>query len=263
MQSFLFRLGAPFLFAALAHGAAALDTVAEVEACMKGNLPEHSSIQQIRMRQKDRVGSITELIAKIYWQKDDAGFSNVMMYFDGPPDLRGTAVLVLQKPERNDLFVYVPELGKTRRITKQSMQGSMFGTDFTYEDFERMQNMAKTMKSEMKPPAELDGRAVYVVESLPADTSQSEYERTVAFIDQETCAILRTESFDRGGELRKVMESPFAKVKQEPSGWIPREITIRDLVEETETTIFVDELVTEAKINRKVFSEAELARVGR
>jgi hypothetical protein len=228
---------------------------------MKANLPEHSSVQQIRMVQKDRVGATTELRAKIYWQKDDEGYSNVMMHFDGPPDLRGTEMLILQKPERNDVFVYVPELDKVRRITQQSMQGSMFGTDFSYEDFERMQNVAKSAENTMKPDAQVEGRPVWVIEAKPKDPA-SQYERSVTFVDQQTCTVPRLEAYDRGGELRKVMESPLAKVKQEPSGWVPREVKIRDLVEETETTIFVDELVTDPKINRKIFSQSGLGRSG-
>ena len=49
-------------------------------------------------------------------------------------------VLLLEKKDRMpDQFMYLPELRKVRRVTKRSVAGSMFGTDFSYEDFERFQ----------------------------------------------------------------------------------------------------------------------------
>ena len=46
------------------------------------------------------------------------------------------------------------------------------------------------------PEATIDGRPVYVVETHPAPSSKSEYERLVTSIDKERCTVLRREGYD-------------------------------------------------------------------
>ena len=48
---------------------AALQTLDEVQDCMDGNLPDPSSVQVIVMNAHDRIGSVTQTRAKIYWRK--------------------------------------------------------------------------------------------------------------------------------------------------------------------------------------------------
>lgn len=249
--------------ALLAAPVLALETAEEIEACMDANLPDDSSIQEIRLTTYDRVGDTTEMRAKMYWAKDDDALSKVFMDFDAPPDLRGAGLLMLEKKSRNDIFMYLPELKRVKRVSSAMMNGSMFGTDFSYEEFERLQGMSDDARTERGDDTEVAARAVYVLDQFPTAETDSDYERVRSFVDRETCVLLQVDFFLPGDKLKKRMEADFSKVTQETSGFLAREMTMHDVVERTKTTLEIDSIEIGAKIPRKMFSQANLARTGR
>ncbi len=237
-------------------------TAADIENCQEDNFPLDSSIQTVKMTTYDRVGDTTTMESKIYFQKDGDD-SKVLMQFDNPPDMRGAAVLMLEKSGRNDTFMYVPELQKVRRVSSHAMSGSMFGTDFTYEEFERLQGMSENGSSERKPDEEVQGRKAYVLDQVPAEDADSEYELVRSFIDQETCAPLRVQFYGKREKLMKEMTAPHEKVTKEGNLHVPREIVMTNPIEGTHTDLVVEEIDVGAKIPRKYFSQSQLDRVGR
>ena len=70
--------------------------------------------------------------------------SKVVLKVLEPPDLRDTGVLFIEKKDDPaDMFIYLPDLEKVRRVTTRMLSGSLFGSDFTYEDFQQIQGMAR------------------------------------------------------------------------------------------------------------------------
>ena len=134
--------------AAEARKPAAEMSAQEIEACVQDNFPNDSMKQIMKMVMKDRMGVERLLEAEMFWEKEaETGFSKVLLKFDNPPELRGSAVLVLEKKPVNDMVMFLPELGKTRRITSSMVNGNMMGTDFTYEDFSRLQGMIGSLEA--------------------------------------------------------------------------------------------------------------------
>ena len=59
----------------------------------------------------------------------------LLIRFTYPNDIRGTAFLVWEHPNADDeRFLYLPSLGRVRRIAGTETQESFVGSDFTYED---------------------------------------------------------------------------------------------------------------------------------
>jgi hypothetical protein len=113
-----------------------------VRKCLAANVPQQTSEQAVTFTAVDRTGFVTESTARLYWRQFDNG-SRSTLCFSSPPDLRGSAVLLIAKEDRADIFMYLPELRKVRRINKRSVSGSVLGTDFSYEDLERLQGMSQ------------------------------------------------------------------------------------------------------------------------
>lgn len=246
--------------ASASSSAAPLDTVEQIEACVEANQPDGSSVQTILVRSVNRVGSTTDLRAKIYWQQDEQKRNKVLMRFDSPPDMRGSAILLVEEDGRNDMFMYLPELRRVRRITTHMVSGSMFGTDFSYEDFERLQGMADNASGERMPDAEAGGRATYVIRYTPDSDSGSEYSHVLSFVDQQTCVPLRMELFEAEDRLRKVLQVDPASLTEESSGWIARSLEMRDLRDETRTTMAIESLDIGVELPPRTFSQRNLAR---
>jgi hypothetical protein len=239
-------------------------TAQEIQQCVQQNFPDDSMIQTLKMVSLDRLGVERVLEAEMWWQKNqETRLSNVLMTFDNPPELRGASVLIIEKKPQNDMFMFLPELGKTRRITSQMVQGNMMGTDYSYEDFQRMQGLLSGLESKRLPDETIAERKAFVTESAPADGS-SEYSLIRSWIDQETCVPLQVEFFSKdSAEPVKRMTMKHASVTKETTGYMPREIAMKDLRTETATTIVIEKLQVSVPIERKRFSQSELERQGR
>jgi hypothetical protein len=233
------------------------EDVDEIADCVKANQPRLSAEQTVTLRTVDRTGAARASNATIYWQKFGED-SKALIRFSAPEDLRGSALLLLQKGERADMFMYLPELRKVRRVTKRSVTGSMFGTDFSYEDFERFQGLGEDGEAQRLPDGEVEGRKVFVLEGRPSRGEESAYERVVSFVDQERCIPIRTELYEKGERLRKVMVMPSEEITKEAESWVPRRVLVKDLVNETQTELLVDEIELDKQLPRKLFSEREL-----
>jgi hypothetical protein len=248
---------------AVAAAAADLETAEQIEACHRQSFPDDSSVQTISMNAKDRIGAVTTSKATIRWKRFDDGLSRVMMRFFKPPDLRGAGLLMIENESRNDMFIYLPELGRVKRITSRMTSASMFGTDFSYEEFERLQGIARSAPSTRQEDADVDGRSAYVLDVRPTSDSDSAYERIVTFIDKQTCILLRSEFYERGDGARKILTAETSTLSQEGDVWLAREYLMRDLRDETETKMIVEEVAVGVEIRQKVFSQRELVSGGR
>ena len=81
-----------------------------------------------------------------------------------PPEMRGSEVLSMEmKGAAPQNFLYTTELRKTKRVSGDGAGGSLFGTDFTYEDLQRFMQLNRPESTERLPDGDLDGHAVYMV----------------------------------------------------------------------------------------------------
>jgi hypothetical protein len=236
-------------------------TAEEIQACVAANMPKTTSVQSIALRAKDRVGAINESKAKIYWKKFDDGRSRVLIEFSLPDDLRGASLLMLErKAGERDMFMYLPELRSVKRITSRMVTGSMFGTDFSYEDFEMIEDYAKKPQSKRIADALVDGETSWVLEGRPSTGEMGGYTRILEYVDPKTCVRLKTELFEANDRLRKVASSD-RKTLTEVSGlhYAPQ-ITLRDLVKQTETELRIEKIEVGVEIPERLFSQANLTK---
>jgi hypothetical protein len=250
--------GALSLALALAAGA---DTRSpeEIAACVAANLPARSSVQTVSFQARDRTGALVESRARVYWQRSEDGLSRAMVRFSAPNDLRGAGLLFVQKASgQNDMLMYLPELGKVRRVTGRMVSGSAFGTDFSYEELERVLGIARQTATQRLPDARLDGRAVYALETRPGPGDGSAFERVVTLIAQENCVPLRMEFYEPPDRLRKELSTDPDSISKEGELYVPRRWLMRDLRDETQTVLAVEEIEVGAEIPRKMFSTREL-----
>ena len=150
---------------------------------------------QARIRQ---TSSITEL-------KPDGANNRRIVRFSAPADIAGTAVLTVENPGDDDIWVYLPALKKIRRLSASNRKDAFVGTDFSYGDVLGLavdEWTHRLMRTET-----LDGVAVRVVESLPrsADVSASTgYGRRINWLRASDAVPLKTEFYNPAGALLKV-----------------------------------------------------------
>lgn len=151
---------------------------------------------------KERIRELTMLRLN----KGDTGEQNYYMYFHRPADVRQMTFMVRKYLGKNDdRWLYVPAIRLVRRIAANDKNSSFVGSDFTYEEVtgREVSEDTHTLKGEDV----LNGKSVYVIESIPKDEKGAYYSRKVSWIDQKTFLPLKEEYYDKRGDLHKTFSA--------------------------------------------------------
>lgn len=246
--------------ALMAASDSATQGVAEVESCVNRNFPKKTSVQTVQFRSVDRTGNKRSIDAKLYWKRFPDGLSGTLIEIEAPPDVRGSAYLIREREHGEDTFVYLPEQRRVRRISSKALSGSLFGTDFTYEDFRNLQKLAGKLDAKRLADAQVGQRAVFVLEAVLPPEGGSAYERVVFSVDQGTCVPLKIESYEPGDRLRKVLTADPEAVSRESNVWVARSLTLQDLRDQTRTRLVVEKVEIDVDLSDRLFSGVQLGR---
>lgn len=227
-----------------------------VQACVNRNSQATSSLQTIELRTKDRSGYEKVLHANTYLKRSPGKPARVMLHFDEPADMRGARFLVIEKPPHNDMYIYMPGLVKVRKITSKRISSSILGTDFSYEDFERLHGVLTDLESEQAADAKLGSRAVHVINSTPK--AASGYQKITTYIDIETCVALRTDLYENNHKLRKVLTVDAGDIHRHGKVYLPHKLLMRDLRDKSETRMIVEKINLDVLLEESLFDPKQL-----
>lgn len=246
------------LLSIYSSNAAATGIDPEVEACIRKNAPEATAIQHIRLTSEGPAFEEKVLTAKIYWKHFPAGTSNLLAVFDEPEDISGSRVLFLEKKSGNEIYLYMPALFKVRRITSGRISSSMYGMDFSYEDFQWLYNMLSTAVSEQRPDSVIDGQSMYVFAVIPAAGDGSRYETIISYFDKKSCVIRKIEFYEEGDKLRKLLLVDPNGIKPVSGILVPHAFLMRDIKKTSETELRVTRVDVDPAIPDAVFDPEQL-----
>lgn len=169
-----------------------------------------------------------------------------------PEYLRGMTVLTIEATDRShDAFLYLPSLGRVRRVTTAQRGDAFFGTDVTYEDLERQRAEDYDIGPLRSEP--LDGEQVYVVEGRPR--RRHDYARTRFCIAQKDLAILEVQYFKQGAEdPYRVITAPRASMVERDGHVVPTRLLVRNLARGTTTEVTLRQLHIDPEIDDHAFS---------
>ncbi len=238
--------------------AGAADIDPDVAACIKKNAPKSTAFQHVRLRSEGRLMEEEKLSTKVYWQYTPAGTSNLLAVFDEPDDILGSRLLFLEKKSGNEIYLYMPALFKVRRITSDKISSSMYGMDFSYEDFQWLYNMLSTAESEQRPDAVIDGEPMYVFAVIPKQDQGSLYETIFTYFDKKSCVIRKAEFIETGNKLRKVLSIDPQSIKQVDGVLVPHKFLMRDIKNDSETELTVVTVMIDPSFDDVLFDPKKL-----
>jgi hypothetical protein len=206
-------------------------------------------------------GSTTERLIDQYSKPlktaDDAkGRARALIVFQNPATVKGTRFLTMDNASgKSDQWIFLPALGKVRRIAASESGGSFMGTDFSYDDMSLMDRDLDLDVHTLLREESLNGASCYVIQSVPKDGGFP-YSKTVSWIDKANYRIYRSEMYDRRGNLEKAMEmSGYRDIQGRDT---PTETKVSTLAAGTSTTIYMDIIKYDDPIPEGVFSTAYL-----
>ena len=151
--------------------------------------------------------------------------SRTMVVFDSPQDVRGTALLTHTFTDKDDdQWLYLPAVGRVRRIAGGSRSGPFMGSEFSFEDMSAQRVEKFTYK--YLGEEECDGMRCHMLERYPEERN-SGYSRQVAWLDTEHLRVIKVDYYDRRGDLLKTLTAKDYQ-QHKDKFWRPGKMEMRN-----------------------------------
>lgn len=245
-----FTLLAALSFSSMA--AAGDPVVDKILDCMRANVPETTQIKEVQLTARDRGGGERTLKGRLFGMKEN-GKVRVMVRIEAPPDLARAAYLVREGDKADEMYVYVPSLNKVRRITGASVDGSLWGTDLSYNDIKQLQNAFAGGSIKAEGVQQIENRPVTVLYFTPRAQDQTRYSAVRSYVDQQSCVPLKVE-FIEGKDVRKRMTVAAKDIKQGGKHWYAQEAQMVDVKDNTQTWVKILGVTNDAQLANRFFN---------
>lgn len=206
-------------------------------SCMRANIPATLRIQEFQLQTVDRKGDKRLMQGRLF-AKREGELLRAMLKLTSPSDLNGAAYLMREGEKKDEMYVFLPALNKTRRITGGASDGPLFGTDLSYADIKQVHSAFTGASPKIEGREKLDGRPVTILSALPTPESGSRYSRIKAWIDDGSCVATKVEFFE-GSSARKQLLAPAGAIAKSGDYWYLSESTMTDLKLGTKTQLKV------------------------
>ena len=157
----------------------------------------------VRMLLRNQRGHTSERFLRSAWLEFPGDGYRTLVLFDRPEDVKGTAVLTFSdKVGDDDRWLYLPAVGRVKRVASSNKAGPFMGSEFAFEDLASQEIEKYTYRYAGEDA--LDGEPVWIVERDPVD-SRSGYARQRVWYDQTHYRIRKIEYFDRKNDSLKTL----------------------------------------------------------
>ena len=220
----------------------------QIARCVRDNRPAANTLETVEFTSTDRVGGVSVRRATIYSGRSADAYRVLYMQLIYPSDLRGSRFLIAERDGATRVFLSLAGSPQLKQIASAGQSSGLLGTDFSSEDLAQLYGLSRPGRSRRLEDGQSEDRPTYVIETRPLAQERSTYSAIVSHVDKDTCVVLRSQFYERPGQLRKVLVAPTSGLKRLGSGWIAHELTMRDLRDETETRLVVQRIETGERI---------------
>lgn len=205
------------------------------------------------------VVSAKGLIAKKRWRYDrlgSYGSSKVVLRFMAPAEVRGVALLILNRPDRaSNQWMWTPALQRDRRIALQDRSTRFFGTDFTFEDLEERD--ADQFEYRLLGEDAVDGAACWRIEARPKKTKASQYSFSRFWVRKDNYVFVQVEGYVKEELIRRLR---FRQIELVANIWTARLVEIADHRRQSRTILRLEKLEYNVPMKGEDFTLQALRR---
>lgn len=191
----------------------------------------------------------------VQFRQDDGTTEKKIMFFTAPADVRNTSFLSYSYSDgkKDDQWIYLPALGRVRRIASDKSNESFMGSDFTYDDMGARHPSEDTHK--ILREETIDGWLCYVVESTPVE-SNKDFAKTISWVIKDEWIGLKKEFIaENGTVVRKLAIDDYEKID---GIWVITDMTMSNLQKSTSTRINMAEVSFDNNLQDAFFSERQM-----
>lgn len=187
----------------------------------------------------------------------------LLIRFTYPNDIRGTGFLVWEHPMGEDeRFLYLPSLGRVRRIAGSEAQESFVGSDFTYEDiggreFDEYTYALEAGNASWTPPSGGAALPAWRLESRRKDPA-ARFPRVVSLILKDTFVVVTAAIYNRRNEKQKVYT--VRRFEQIEGIWTAMDAEMTNAAEKSRTELVIETIDYNVGLQASDFTRRELER---
>jgi outer membrane lipoprotein-sorting protein len=197
-------------------------------------------------------GSKTERVLDQY-SKDGSNGSRTMIVFQQPATVAGTRFLTMENYGADDRWIFLPSLGKVRRIAASEGSGSFMGTDFSYDDISSMSRGVELDTHTLLREENYNGAPCYVIQSVPKNSSY-QYSKMIAWVTKDTKITAKIELYDKRNTTSPVKTVEMSGIKDVQGRATVTVTKITTHAAGTSTTINMEIVKYDDNIPEKVFT---------
>ncbi len=224
-----------------------------VTDCAARNAPESTIGHYARFNTTDGSGGSRELLTRLYAMREDEAL-NLNLRIVEPLNLAGTTYLIREKPDQDDMRVYIPALRKVRRVTGNMAATDLWGTSFSYLDIKLLFGAFIDGERELGPDETISGRPTVKLLIRPSDTEGAPFERLAAVIDKETCVILAIDFLDVESQPVKRLTASLDSIQSFDERMLATRYRMDDLLSGVTTDVELSKLEFDEDLGRAVFN---------
>jgi hypothetical protein len=223
----------------------------------------------MRMRLFDRQDRVRERALTVVGLRGGAGrpvpADRSLIRFTYPNDIAGTAFLVWDQPVGDaERFLYLPSLGRVRRIAGSEAQESFVGSDFTYEDIggRDLDDYSYSLLSDSDVWTAPDGtkHPAYRLESRSKDVN-ARFPSVVSLILKDVLVAAHAEISNRRAEVQKTFDAQ--RIEKVGGYWTVLDMVMRDALQRTRTELVIEKAEYDIGLTPDAVSRRELERGAR
>ncbi len=210
-----------------------------------------SSAMEISMTLLDAKGEGgTRKIQTLTSEKD--GLTKTITVFLSPASVKNTRFLTVENQGRDDdQWIYLPALGKVKRISAAERGGSFMGSDFSYSDMNSISMSVDEAEHVLLREEKVADADCYVVESVPKQSG--DYGKSVVWVDKAKSVVMKVEFYakDKATVLKRLEAASVEKIQ---GHWLARKMTMTTVATEHKTMIEIIQAKFDMQVNPGYFT---------
>lgn len=163
--------------------------------------PRRSGVRELTLSLSSSDGADRQWRARQAWKTSESGLNRFALVMKSPMEVRGSAMLVEERRQASNVqWVWLPAVGRVRKIVPIGRFEGLFGTDFTYSDLGFLSLHGRTFGDVER--AQVGGVDAYVVQEK-VDDEPWYYSRVETAVDRDKLWPIQRLFYDEAGDLWK------------------------------------------------------------
>ena len=215
-----------------------------------------TSVLEITMTTIDAAHSEKSSQILIYTKKDATGRKRTLIQYLAPVEDQGIKFLALGGAEQ--LWMYLPQIKKTIRISGAMAKQSMMNSDFSYEDLLDRDRLGEDYAARLLGEEDIEAIGCYVLE-LQAKKGSAHYRQMKLWARRDNFIPIREEFYSGSGKLQKTaVQTDIVKIH---GRLVPTRMIFRDLeLQDHQTTLSITKMRFGVVIPERYFTVENLTK---